>query len=55
MCEPGYVLSETLERCIPIPGAYVPFIFLAAALAWTIFALVMYKKGKIKDRYLLIT
>ncbi len=55
MCNPGYILNKGLNRCIPVPGFYIPFIFLAVAVAWTVYAVVLYKKGKIEDRYSLIT
>lgn len=55
LCEPGYILNNRLNKCIPVPGFYIPLIFLAAALAWTVYLLVLYRKGKIADKYMLIT
>ena len=50
VCEEGYILNSGLDRCIPVPGAYVPFLFLILAAAWTINELWLYKKGKIEDK-----
>jgi hypothetical protein len=47
MCESGYILNSKLNRCIPVPGAYVPFIFMIAAAIWTVYLLFRYKKGHI--------
>jgi hypothetical protein len=55
MCEEGYILNGKLDRCIPVPGPYVPFIFLIAAAGWTAWELWLYKKGRIEDKYSLIT
>ena len=54
VCEPGYVLNAKLNKCIPVPGFYIPFLFLALAAAWTIYLYLQYRKGKIKDRNQLI-
>ena len=55
ICNKGYILNEGLNKCIPVPGFYIPFIFLAAALAWTVYLVVEYKKGRITDGFSLVT
>jgi len=54
MCESGYILNKKLNKCIPVPGFYIPFIFMIAAAVWTAYLLYRFKKGRISDRYQLI-
>eukprot|EP00347_Sterkiella_histriomuscorum_P022324 403330882 len=46
ICEPGYILNSDKTKCIPVPGAYVPIIFLIICLGWTLFVLIKYKKTR---------
>lgn len=38
-CEEGYILNETLDMCIPLPGGHAPFVFFFASVLWAVFVL----------------
>lgn len=44
-CNPGYMLNQILNRCIPVPGFYVPFPILGLLIVLTLI-LVVYVKAK---------
>jgi len=55
ICNEGYVLNSGLNKCIPVPGFNIPFLFLGLALIWTIYLSVQYRRGKIEGGYTLLT
>lgn len=46
VCEPRYVLNLDGTKCIPVPGVYIPFLFVMLALGWTAYILIDNKKHK---------
>jgi hypothetical protein len=55
ICNEGYILNLGLNKCIPVPGFYIPFLFLGLALIWTIYLSIQYRRGKIEGGYTLLT
>ena len=47
MCESGYILNKRFNKCIPVPGPYIPFIFMIVAGIWTAYLYRRYKQGQI--------
>ncbi len=48
------MLNTKLNRCIPVPGFYIPFLFLALSFAWALYLYRSYKKGLQTDKHLLL-
>ncbi|CDW73754.1 UNKNOWN [Stylonychia lemnae] len=44
ICREGYKLNSDKTKCIPVPGAYIPLIFLIAIAIWTGFVIYKYRK-----------
>ena len=53
ICKPGYRLNWTKTKCIPVPGAYVPLIFLIACGGWTLYIVLKFRK--VFDKITIIT
>jgi hypothetical protein len=53
-CSEGYILNTVLDRCIPVPGFYVPFPILGGMAIITLIFIASVKCGKKKSQTKLI-
>jgi len=53
-CNEGYILNTVLDRCIPVPGFYVPFPILGGLTLITLLLIACVKCGKKKSQTKLI-